>query len=516
MKSHQKKLMIIMFVMTIFYTAVLFYFVPESQSELILNKITSLIKETRVEWPLSFSQKIEEQNSHAESKANVSEDVNIQKESVPTYRIKAALNEENYQIIGQLELTIDNPGTNTILFYTYPYSWSPMKIKKVYLNERDVPFSYDQQQLTFNNPKEENELHIMIEFETPVPRKGTRFGYKDGVWLLTTWYPMLGVMDNNLNWINRPDPIGRGDPYLFHFANYVVEWTSSSSIKWLSSGTLVSEAMVKDKRKTTWKINGVRNFALVGSENFKIKKLQLNEKTTVSIALTNEKKFAQIIDIITFSFPLFKERYGQLPYSDVAIVETGNNTNFALEYPNLAVFSKDMYMDNQIEHWLPHEIGHMWWYNAVGVNEIKNGWIDEGLAELGVVLYLENRYSKAEGQKLRNKYRERNRLLVKNSPHQKMNVGLYGFESRREFYDSWYARSGDMFLTLREKLGDERFTQFLNTLYKTNIGKTIDEDNIVKALDESLSLKTNLFQNWIHEPYHQTKWDIKIMKSSNK
>src|SRR5699024_10817312 len=114
----------------------------------------------------------------------------------------------------------------------------------------------------------------------------------------------------------------------------------------------------------------------------------------------------------------------QLPYSNVSIIETGHDTNFALEYPNLAAFSKDMYDNNEIEHWLPHEIGHMWWYNAVGVNEVKDGWIDEGLAELGVVLYLENRYSKSDGNRLRNTFRDRNRLLTSDSPNKTMDVGL--------------------------------------------------------------------------------------------
>lgn len=43
-----------------------------------------------------------------------------------------------------------------------------------------------------------------------------------------------------------------------------------------------------------------------------------------------------------------------------------------------------------------------------------------------------------------------------------------------------------------------------------NIGKTINEENIIQALDESLNLKTELFQNWVHEPYHQTKWNFKV------
>src|SRR5699024_3393488 len=156
------------------------------------------------------------------------------------------------------------------------------------------------------------------------------------------------------------------------YADYVVEWTSSPSIKWLSSGTLLPETMLDNKRKTTWKVEYVRNFALAGSANYLVKKLQFKGNTTVSIALTYHEKFAEIIDIVNFSFPLFQTYYGQLPYSNVSIIETGHDTNFALEYPNLAAFSKDMYDNNEIVHWLPHEIGHMWWYNAVGVNEVKD------------------------------------------------------------------------------------------------------------------------------------------------
>jgi len=495
--------------MTMVYTTVFIFFIPQLQPFLQLDSVVKITE--KIEQRLSSTFNRPKQISSDELKTeSVPDFKRMEKDDPPTYYIKATLNEDRYQIDGQMNVTIDNPGTETIIFYTYPYSWSPMKIKKVLLNGVEVTFSYDQKQLSIKNPKEEKELNFSIDFETPVPRKGTRFGYKDDVWLITTWYPMLGVLNNNKNWMDRPDPIGMGDPFLFNYADYVVEWTSSPSIKWLSSGTLLSETMLDNKRKTTWKVEYVRNFALAGSANYLVKKLQFKGNTTVSIALTYHEKFAEIIDIVNFSFTLFLTYYGQLPYSNVSIIETGHDTNFALEYPNLAAFSKDMYDNNEIEHWLPHEIGHMWWYNAVGVNEVKDGWIDEGLAELGVVLYLENRYSKSDGNRLRNTFRDRNRLLTSDSPNKTMDVGLYGFESKQQFYDSWYARSADMFLTLRDEIGEDKFKSFLSTLYETNISKTINEEDIIRALDESLNLKTELFQNWVHEPYHQTKWNVKV------
>lgn len=460
MKS-QKKNVLIVCMMTVVYTSIFIFFIPQIYSLFNLESPVKITENIGRRLSSTFKPPKQVQTSSNELKpASVPTVKMTEKDYYPTYYIKATLNEESYQIDGQMNLTIHNPKTDSITFYTYPYSWSPMRIKKVYLNEKEVTFSYDQKQLVIKNQKEEKELNLTIEFMTPVPRKGTRFGYKDDVWLITTWYPMLGVLDNKKNWIERPDPIGMGDPFLFNYADYVVEWTSSSSIKWLSSGTLLSETMLDDQKKTIWKVNNVRNFALAGSMNYKVKKLHFEGNTTVSIALTDHEKFAEIIDIVNFSFPLFQAYYGQLPYSDVAIIETGHDTNFALEYPNLAAFSKDMYVNNEIEHWLPHEIGHMWWYNAVGVNEIKDGWIDEGLAELGVVLYLENRYSNSDGKRLRNTFRDRNRLLSSNSPNKTMDVGLYGFENKQQFYDSWYARSADMFLTLRDEIGEDKFKFF--------------------------------------------------------
>ncbi|MDC3414518.1 hypothetical protein NC797_17915 [Aquibacillus sp. 3ASR75-11] len=512
MKPQRTKMILAICMMTLFYTTALLFAIPELQLQSLLNNTLTTIGDKATDLASGLTNAKQTQSREIVSSTSDGDTMQQNNEKLPTYYIRADLDEENYQIDGEVKVTIDNPKTDSILFYTYPYSWSPMRIKKVLLNEQEVPFSYNQKQLSIKNRKAQKELTIHIEFETPVPQKGTRFGFKDDIWLITTWYPMLGVLDDNKNWADRPDPIGMGDPFLFNFANYIVEWTSSPSINWLSSGTLVSDTIRNNRRTTTWQVNSVRNFALAGSKNYQVKRLELDKNTTISIASTEEKNLEQLTDISQASYSLFETRYGQLPYTNISVIETGYNTNFALEYPNLAIFSKDLYADNQIEHWLPHEIGHMWWYNAVGVNEVQNGWIDEGLAELSVVLYLEDQFSKSEkGEQLRTTYRERNRSLTNTSPQQRMDVGLYGFKSRSELYDSWYARSADMFLTLREEIGEDDFNYFLKTLYLTNRGKTIDETSIIKALDKSLSVKTDLFENWINEPYQQTKWNVEVM-----
>ncbi|MHB8172002.1 MAG: M1 family aminopeptidase [Thermincolia bacterium] len=442
--------------------------------------------------------------------------------ALPQYYLKAALDDRNYLIRGELELTAPNPGTDKLWFYAYP-PWSPIKIKEVKLNEKKVQHSYEGKNLTFANEAGQREIKVKILFETPVPRAGTRFGVKDNTWLLTTWYPMLGVLDKNKQWVKRPDPRGMGDPFYFGFADYTVEWTSPANIKWVTSGALQSEKDatvansaygVKNKplKTTVWKVKQVHNFALVGSPNYTIKRFKLNDKTTVSVALTETAKMEEVMAIAKSTYPLFTRLYGELPYTEVAIAETSYKTNYALEYPNLAIYSKDMYRNDKIQHWITHEVGHTWWYNAVGVHETVYGWLDEGMVEHGVVWYLENRFSKERANQLWNQFRDEHKKLNAQYPKRTMDVELHGFKDFREFDYSWYSRSADMFLTFRQALGDEKYIKFLNALYAGNVGKVADEESLDKALADSLGLKTDFFKRWLHEPYSQTSWTVKFDK----
>lgn len=454
------------------------------------------------------------------------ENVNLEKEqseeTLPRYYIKASLDDKNFLIQGILELTTNNPGTEKLLFYAYP-DWSPIRIKGVKLNGSAIPYDYEGKNLTFANDQETPEINIQISFETPVPTAGTRFGVKDNIWLITTWYPLLGVLDQHKEWIRRPDPRGMGDPFYFGFADYKVEWTAAEEIKWVTSGQLMSEEaeVITDAGKSTektgrkknlWEVKQVNNFALVGSPDYIIERFKLNDKTTVSVALTEKSKMHEVLQIARDTFPLYSQIYGELPYTDVAIAETSYGTNYALEYPNLAIYSKDMYTGGRIQHWIPHEVGHIWWYNAVGVHETVDGWLDEGLVEHGVVWYLEKSYSKDQADQLWARYRAEHKELIRLYPGGTMNNGLYGFNSFQDFDYSWYSRSADMFLSLRQALGDEQFVRFLNYLYINNLGKVINENSLNEALAGSLGLQTDFFSNWLHQPYEQTTWSVHFNK----
>ncbi|OEH86917.1 hypothetical protein BHU72_01255 [Desulfuribacillus stibiiarsenatis] len=432
----------------------------------------------------------------------------------PHYIVKAQLDERKAEINGHVTLKIKKPTTETLAFYNFsPGNMQNMDILQVSLNNSATSFDFRNNKLTVALkqglfPSKVETIEVEITFRTRVPRMGTRFGVKDDIWLLTTWYPILGTLDENMQWIARPTPVGYGDPFYFQYADYDVYLLCAPDIQWVTTGSLVSEGTQEQLKKYHWQESMVRNFAMVGSKHYTIYEFPTDDDVTIQIALNGNQRLEEVQDIIEYCYPLYKDVFGKLPYRTISIAETSWGTNFALEYPNIAIYSKDLYQQNILERWLPHEFAHIWWYNAVGNQEITEGWIDEGLVEHAVVLYLETRYGSGRAQQLRNYFRTKNQQLIAQKPNAMMNRTLMNFANRNEFFDFWYYRSADMFLTLREELGEIKYNYFLRTLFDNYKGQTIGIEDLNSTLRDTLKGQHQYFQQWVTGPLQQTPFQL--------
>ncbi|OEF98207.1 M1 family metallopeptidase [Desulfuribacillus alkaliarsenatis] len=436
----------------------------------------------------------------------------------PHYVIKAQLNPNKAVIHGIMTVKTSLPASNNLVFNNYPpFNMNNMSIDEVRVFDQEVNFQFNNNRLTIplNLSEEEiyrasaDNLSVEIAFTTKVPQLGTRFGVKDDIWLLTTWYPLLGVKNQHNQWFTRPIPVGFGDPFYFEHADYDVYLLAPDNIKWVTSGSLVSQTTLENNLvKYHWQEETIRNFALVGSKHYTISELAMDDGVTIQIALTSDRYLETTKQILEYSYPLFKDVFGALPYNTLSVAETSWGTNFALEYPNLAIYSKDLYSQGNHEHWLVHEFAHNWWYNAVGNHEITDGWIDEGLVEHAVVLYLEHRYGRERGQELRNYFRNQNRQLINRNPLMRMNKTLMDFQTQSDFFNSWYYRSADMFLTLREELGEIKYNYFLRTLFENNIGSIIDIEDLNRVLRETIKGNHQYFDTWVNQPFSMTPFEL--------
>ena len=60
-----------------------------------------------------------------------------------------------------------------------------------------------------------------------------------------------------------------------------------------------------------------------------------------------------------------------------------------MEYPALVYISSSL-EEKAYNEVIIHETAHQWWQSVVGNNEIKYGFLDEGLAEYSVIIFYEN------------------------------------------------------------------------------------------------------------------------------
>ncbi|MGC5327069.1 stalk domain-containing protein [Brevibacillus sp. SYSU BS000544] len=413
----------------------------------------------------------------------------------PVYTIKADLRVNEAAIAGQAVIEFDNPKTKDLNLYIYDYSWSPMRVKSIRYDEKSVPFSREGSVLRLANVfGQKARGSLTVEFESPVPRSGTRYGVKDDIWTLTNWYPMLGALDQRNQWYVPSQPIAYGDPFIYHYGDYDVTFVAPEAYQWVTTWGLGHAQPLQDGRKSVrYKAKKVLNFSMVGSPLYRVESVEVTPNMTVHIASPSQQNIQMIKTIAEAAFKAYIEEYGDLPYPEVAIAETGPYTNYAMEYANMAIFSKDMYHNNLVDHWLPHEIAHLWWYNSISTIEPMNGWLDEGLVEASVYFYNLKRHGSGSAEALLQEYIEDERKLRTRYPYGKLGKRLSQFDTRDEFDWTWYSKGALLYHNLRKNIGDAKFSEFMNRVQRNYHGYTLGPEHLDQALGQTLRGQVQYF-----------------------
>ncbi|RNB58754.1 aminopeptidase [Brevibacillus gelatini] len=421
----------------------------------------------------------------------------------PVYRIQAELHTSEAKIKGKMTIEFDNPQTPDLRLYVYDYLWNKMTVKSIRYKDKPLAFERGLSMVKLANPLgAEMRGALAIEFENPVPRRGTRFGVKDDIWTLTTWYPMLGAQNQQGKWYDPPQRVDFGDPFVYHYADYDVSFVSPKGYNWVSSwGKGSAKAIEGSKQLIHYQGKKLLNFALVGSPLYHVETIQIGPNLTVDIASVDKGNIQRIKTIAEAVFPTYNDWYGPLPYPHVAIAETAPGTTYAMEYANLAIFKRDMYQRNLIDHWLPHEIAHLWWYNSVATLEAAHGWLDEGLVEVSVYHYLQNRYGAQSASTLLDEYKRDVRRLQERYPNGWLDKPLQKFATEEEFHWTWYSKGALLFDHLRRQIGDEAYKRFLHRVQQNYHGSVIGAEHLDQALGQTLRGEAKYFVNATKRPH---------------
>jgi aminopeptidase N len=190
----------------------------------------------------------------------------------------------------------------------------------------------------------------------------------------------------------------------------------------------------------------------------------------------------------------FTELFGPYPFTEYAVVVTGDELEVPIEAQGLSIFGAN-HVDGARGHerLVAHELAHQWFGNSVGLADWQHIWLNEGFAA-----YAEWLWSERSGGPTADVLAARSRALLAGLPQ---NLRIGDPPPRDMFDDRLYRRGALTMHTLRTQLGDLPFFALLRewtTKYRHSTATT--DDFVALAERHAGRSLRGFFDVWLFSP----------------
>jgi len=369
-------------------------------------------------------------------------------------------------------------------------------------------------QIILNRPVSPGDtVNVSTPFHVKIPKGVTsRLGHVGQSYQISQWYPKPAVYDMS-GWHQMPY-LDQGEFYS-EFGSFDVSITLPSNYVLGATGNLQNEreAEILDAlaADTTWKSmlytvgadfpssseqmktlryteNQIHDFAWFADKRFhvmkgKVKLPDSGKEITAWVMFTNKqaKLWKDAISYVNNAISYFSKWNGDYPYNSFTAVQSTLNAGIGMEYPGITVIG---YVDDaySLDGVIAHEAGHSWFYSALGSDERRYPFMDEGITSAFEVRYMAERYP---GKKLWEVYFKNKKLakfISEKMPVQRMQELEWLVPARRNLeqpinlpapdfttsnYDLMlYNKAAMGFNYLRAYLGDSLFDSTMHDYYR--------------------------------------------------
>jgi aminopeptidase N len=395
------------------------------------------------------------------------------------YHIEFSIADDFHQLTGTEEVRYTNNEDvelAEVQFHLFPnILGGQMAISSVTVNAQEVDVSYELEnsvmRVPLQPPLQPGQSTILrMNFNVTVPQSlDSNYGvlaYVEDVLALAHAYPMIAVYDGE-GW-NTDLPAQNGDVTYADASFYVVRVIAPRELTLVTSGHRVSfnEA---DQVQTLIVASGpARDFYLAASPNYEEISQTFGEVTVRSYAPKESREGSQMaLDVASRAIEDFSARYAPYPYTefDIASVPT---PAFGIEYPGMTIIASQIYNIDEdyggtpaswlMESTVAHEVGHQWFYNLVGGDQLDDPWIDESLTQFATLQYYIDEYGIHGANGFRTSLERRwERVNKANIP---IGLPVANYEGR-EYGAIVYGRGPLFFVALKDVMGAENFDRFL-------------------------------------------------------
>ncbi|MBI2832652.1 MAG: M1 family metallopeptidase [Chloroflexi bacterium] len=348
--------------------------------------------------------------------------------------------------------------------------------------------------------KPQNAVTVQVDFTVDVPRTPSGnyglFGYFNDILALDGFYPVVPVYDD-VGWHIRPGPL-YGDKTFLDASFYLVRVTAPASLVLVASGSEVRREKKGEEQFVTFAAGPARDFYLAGSSRFTSVNTRVGETTINSYAFTEQIAGAnQALTFAAEALKSYNARLGDYPYTELDIVPLNLEAGAAgMEYPGVFGVDKDIYnRDVILEPTVAHEVGHQWFYNVVGNDQVNEPWLDESMTQYITGLYYLDRYGENGWQRMKQTWVSG----WERAGRQMIPIGLPVASYRENQYGAIIYARGPLFIdALAGIVGEQKFDDCLRRYYESNKWQIVTTASFQEQFEAcSASDLGALFKDWV-------------------
>ncbi|MFC4076713.1 M1 family metallopeptidase [Salinithrix halophila] len=436
----------------------------------------------------------------------------------PYYSIDAAYDDQKQTVTGHLSLKLPkgrSEALKELKFRLYPnafqhWKWGAesrpsepgwLKVTNVKVNGVKADHQTKETVLSVDLPSPllpGKSAEVTMDYRLKLPKGGTRLNVYGNTAFLAQWYPMLAMKDAE-GWHTEPYT-ATGDPFYTGMSDFEVTFRVPDGYQLITSARDPEDG--GSSSTVTRRQANVRDFAAVITKDYE--RVQGKNDHGVEVNLWYLKGMEDVSqelhDAAISSMNYFSKHFGRYPYSQVDVVlgETGYGIA-GMEYPGLVTsVAKIPTRKGEVPavNVVAHELAHQWWYGAVGNNQVKEPWLDEGLTTFSEFLFMHEQMG-ADERDLLTKAAERSDEVYKAK-------GVTSVESLYKYSDPIYglmvyARPAAMMWALMDDLGRDKVLKIMNTYYDRYRFRTATTADFIQTANEVAGKDlTPFFNRWLY------------------
>ena len=350
---------------------------------------------------------------------------------------------------------------------------------------------------------------IFFSFTVSLPNSLGRFGYGERSYNFCNFYPVACPYLGG-KFLTYPYDKA-GDPFVSAIADYCVTITLPQDYLLAHSGRELSTEQQGATQRIRISAKDARDFGAVASKDFKIAQEKVQGVQVKSYYYQDQPQTGEIaLSAATNAMKTFDGLYGKYLYEDLSIVQTDFFIG-GMEYPGMVLIDQSLYSDTDqnpdvelpLEYVVVHEVGHQWWYAAVGNDQVKEPWLDESLTEYSTCQYFNEVYGPQYGAEVKKNYIDDSftlyQALLKPTEDQlRVGQSMDSFSSSQLYSMAVYLNGARMLYALEEEIGHDTLIHALREYYKINRKRTVTKSNFIQCIqtysDRDL---TEFFEKWL-------------------